>query len=48
MTRTTLDERFCVWWWDGIGEEWVQHLALLLGWPYPVETLNEEPDDYGW
>ncbi len=55
MIQRTLGERFCVWWWGvdpfridsendpETGEEWMQHLAGLLGgWPALVETDNIE------
>ena len=42
MVKRELAERFCIWWWDGYGEDWVQHLAVLLGWPVPIETDNVE------
>ena len=50
MIQRKLGERFCVWWWGNApytsqpenGEEWVQHLAVLLGWPVLIETENVE------
>ena len=42
MIQRTLGERFCVWWWDGTGEDWIQNLASLLCWPVMIETDNVE------
>lgn len=47
MLKRNIAERFCIWWWDADGEDWMQHLAFLLGWPFPVETDNEEGWDGG-
>ena len=42
MIQRSILERFCIWWWDEEGEDWVQHLASLLGWPVMIETDNNE------
>lgn len=42
MIQRSIGERFCIWWWDETGEDWVQHLANLLGWPVAIETDNVE------
>ena len=47
MIERGIGERFCVYWWDEEGTDWVQQLALLLGWPVALETWNIEDWDGG-
>lgn len=47
MTKRNVMERFCIWWWDEEGEDWIQQLSFLLGWPVPIETDNMEYWDGG-
>ena len=47
MIERGIADRFCIWWWDGDGEDWVQQLATLLGWPVVIETDNIEVWDAG-
>ena len=44
MIQRRLLERFCIYWWtdEESGEDWVQQLAMLTGWPVPIETDNVE------
>ena len=42
MIQRSILERFCIWWCDEDGEDWVQHLASLTGWPVMIETDNVE------
>ena len=47
MVERNIAERFCIWWWDGYGEDWMQNLASLIGWPVMIETDNTEVLDGG-
>ena len=47
MIERNIAERFCIWWWDGFGEDWMQNLASLTGWPVMIETDNTEVFDGG-
>ena len=47
MVERSIAERFCVYWWDEEGEDWIQHLACLLGWPVPIQTDYVEIWDGG-
>lgn len=47
MVERGIGERFCLYWWTDEGEDWMQQLACLLGWPVPIETDNIEILDGG-
>ncbi len=53
MIERGIADRFCVYWWnndggDGeYGENWMQKLACLIGWPVPLETEHTETLDGG-
>ena len=47
MVERNIAERFCIWWWPHEGEDWIQHLASLMGWPVMIETDNTEIVDGG-
>ncbi|MBR0035980.1 MAG: hypothetical protein IJP54_09910, partial [Synergistaceae bacterium] len=47
MVERDIAERFCIWWWDKEGEDWMQNLASLVGWPVMIETENIEVFDGG-
>lgn len=42
MIQRDIFERFLIYWWTDEGEDWVQQLAMLTGWPVPIETDNVE------
>lgn len=47
MVEYGLGERFCLYWWNEEGTDWMQQLASLLGWPIPLEIDNIEVWDGG-
>ncbi len=47
MVERSIADRFCIYWWTGEGNDWVQQLASLLGWPVMIETDNVAFQDGG-
>ena len=47
MVQRSILERFCIYWWTDEGDDWVQHLASLIGWPVMIETDVTEIWDAG-
>lgn len=47
MVERGIADRFCIYWYTDNGEDWVQQLASLLGWPVMIETKNIEGRDGG-
>ena len=48
MIQRNLLERFCIFWYTNdedsglVGQDFVQQIAELTGWPVPIETDNVE------